>query len=622
MGKDQDFAIDSDIPEAISIARRPSRWTRLTRLINDLWILEIVSLAFSAVSLGAVVVVLHRYDGKPLRTWPYTLQITTVISFLGTICTSTLVMSITAALSQCKWNLYTRNEHPVKLADFQSLDAASRGPLGALRLIMSYRCPDLALMTAAVIIAGFALEPFVQQAVDFPSRFTRTNVTATIPVTTSYDDYASGEDSMVKTVDLPMKAAIYDGLFYTNVSAGADSIAAQCPTTNCTFLPYATLSMCSKCVNITNLIQQNCSSYEYDCTYHLPNGLSANDDEDPATYTNTTSELATSELANVSQFSVPFSGMGRQSIVPATFTAFECILYPCVNILTANVASGTLVETISASLLPDYQNSSEINLDDTDIVFTLPNDTLSRLQAGNPRQFSVAAESWVALKDYLSSILTGSTSGDMGPLNFYPTGDYQDAATALYTNYALNLGQGITNLAVSIGNQFRLYSPQQFATGTASLMETYVRVRWAWLLLPAVLEGATWIIFLAVCVVTRKRKVPAWKDSALAVMAWGVDKTDLRRQADGLGLDELEESDELDKIADHVFARMVKDDKGKWIGLKIADRTGTYPHARGMTRSRSIRPELGHRLSSLGRESEFYLLQDQGGIRIKDGRGQ
>ncbi|KAK4940279.1 hypothetical protein LTR10_019599 [Elasticomyces elasticus] len=299
-----------------------------------------------------------------------------------------------------------------------------------------------------------------------------------------------------------------------------------------------------------------------ECTYQLPNGLSGSDD--PIwTNLNTTLQLATDRLANISQFAFNFSGVSREEY-NMSFNAFDCVIYSCVNILTAKAVSGQLVESISDSLLP-YHWENGTPLYDTDIVFTLSDDAFSALEPGAARTHGFGGVSRSALNFYLSNALNGSVSG-ANPINEpVPEGVMTDTLMAMYTNYGSNLSQAITNLATSMGNQVR-QSSGLVANGTTLSMETYV-------------EAATWIVFLAVLLVTVKRKVPVWKDNALAVMTWGVDKADLRREAAALGVLGLDKSDEMDEVADQLFARMVKDSKGNWLGLKVVDKTGTYSHA-------------------------------------------
>ena len=84
----------------------------------------------------------------------------------------------------------------------------------------------------------------------------------------------------VENIKLPMKAAIYDGIFYQNVSTTTTTISPTCSTGNCTFEQYSPLFVCSRCVNVTSLIQSTCtgdnSSLSFaPCLYTLPNGLNA-----------------------------------------------------------------------------------------------------------------------------------------------------------------------------------------------------------------------------------------------------------------------------------------------------------------------------------------------------------
>ncbi|CAF9915348.1 MAG: hypothetical protein ALECFALPRED_010116 [Alectoria fallacina] len=84
-----------------------------------------------------------------------------------------------------------------------------------------------------------------------------------------------------------------------------------------------------------------------------------------------------------------------------------------------------------------------------------------------------------------------------------------------------DMNKFINNIAVSMTNGLRTQAPADKAThsyyaGTAYSMQTYTRVRWAWIILPAATVVGSVIFLLAIMWQSRRRAVHRWKDSALA----------------------------------------------------------------------------------------------------------
>ena len=110
---------------------------RLRRLSVDLWIWEVCSLLLSAFCVGAIIVILIEYDNKPIPDWDLGLTINGIISVLAVVAKASMILPITKAISQLKWNWFWKKHRPVQ--DFQFIDAASRGPVSKLFTMMTNR---------------------------------------------------------------------------------------------------------------------------------------------------------------------------------------------------------------------------------------------------------------------------------------------------------------------------------------------------------------------------------------------------------------------------------------------------------------------------------------------------
>jgi len=142
-----------------------------------------------------MIAVLIVYNGEPLPKLPLRISLNAVITLLATGLRGSLLITAAACeyhdrgfwiifltmegISQLKWNWYRRT-HP--LSDITTYDEASRGPRGALMLLVSpcllrvlhYRngCEtranlpsDLATLGAVLTVLTVVLDPFTQQIV-------------------------------------------------------------------------------------------------------------------------------------------------------------------------------------------------------------------------------------------------------------------------------------------------------------------------------------------------------------------------------------------------------------------------------------------------------------------------
>jgi hypothetical protein len=99
------------------------------------WTLEILSCLTSVVFLVAIIVVLYEYDGKPMPDWPYGITLNALVSVLSTAMKASMVFIVCEGLSQLKWSWFSSGN---KLSDLALLDAASRGPAGAIIALLRF----------------------------------------------------------------------------------------------------------------------------------------------------------------------------------------------------------------------------------------------------------------------------------------------------------------------------------------------------------------------------------------------------------------------------------------------------------------------------------------------------
>jgi hypothetical protein len=248
--------------------------------IVERWILEIVSWLISAICMGAIVAVLIVLRDQPAAKWPFTrigFTLNAFVSVLSRIAGAALLLPVAEALGQLKWSWFIKGDSK-KMWDFEMFDNASRGPWGALLLLIHTKGKTVAALGALVTIFALALDPFFQQLVSFPERWTlqdtNSSITRAIRYEPQYDfDFTSGVQ--VASTD-PAIQGVADPFFVGNGTqpmafgngTRAD-IPLTCPSSNCTWPSYETLGVCSECVAISDLLDFACIYTRVDWTSKL-----------------------------------------------------------------------------------------------------------------------------------------------------------------------------------------------------------------------------------------------------------------------------------------------------------------------------------------------------------------
>ncbi|KAI9739830.1 MAG: hypothetical protein M1834_006551 [Cirrosporium novae-zelandiae] len=257
------------------------------------WWLEILATILSVSALAAIFVVLVIYSSRPLASWPFSINLNTVISTCATVSKSSLLLAVAQCISQLKWAYFQNpTRRPGRLYDLQIFDDASRGPLGACYLLgCVHMGAKLASLGALLIIVALAMETFTQQAVLFIERTVEVKSgTATISRAEQYSPGPIAKDltyerkhhslvwnseKTVSDINPTMEGAILSGLY-----GSSHPLEPVCSTNNYTFPNFTTLSVCSKCVNVTQSTTRNCTSIvgmwadtEKYCAFTTPSGF-------------------------------------------------------------------------------------------------------------------------------------------------------------------------------------------------------------------------------------------------------------------------------------------------------------------------------------------------------------
>ena len=308
-------------------------------------------------------------------------------------------------------------------------------------------------------------------------------------------------------VDLSMKAAIYKGVFNLRDSAEHDLVH-TCPTGNCTWSPFNSLAVCSKCDNITNEIKRNCNS-DGACVVSLPEGpmLFGYGAQINSSVTN-----ISSSLMEIQPSVFKFSSLRSDNVNESGHaSAMECTMWYCINTYTATVVDGVMREEIHAS----WRNDSAMISHSADLIYRPP--ISSSYSTANSSWFAVTHLAATSINDFMSGLFTGSGMIDDSRAAFT-----SDTIQALYTTN--NITALMDNLAISMTNNIRqqndsVSSPEW--EGTAWTSQTYVHVRWGWFAFPVTLIVLSSALLFGTIIETWYRNVMVWKSNNLALLFHG-----------------------------------------------------------------------------------------------------
>jgi hypothetical protein len=263
--------------------------------------------------------------------------------------------------------------------------------------------------------------------------------------------------------------------------------------------------------------------------------------------------LSTREFDDKGPAILNFSSL---SVDTTNASALDCILYFCGKIYHSSVAYGHFEEITEAIVhAGNVENGLRLTV----------NISASLLSSGKPETFLVDDLSVGVINAYLALLL----QGDAYYVATYspPFVNYSsDMLQALYNNPDIN--QTITNLATSMGNYVRLKGGS-FTSGTTEKMETYIHVRWLWLVLPFSLEALALLTLIATAILSNSRGIPIWKCSVLAPMFHGVAINDLEPAR-------LESSEDMEKLAEDLEVAL-DTDNGRTTLKSIPDAHDSRP---------------------------------------------
>jgi hypothetical protein len=113
-----------------------SKREKLTSFFVDWWLFEILCCCISTGCFIAIISILASWNNQALPSrWPMNINLTTLVAILAAIAKYSLVMPLDVCIGQLKWTWFQTGRSR-QLLDLERYDQATRGPLGAARLVV------------------------------------------------------------------------------------------------------------------------------------------------------------------------------------------------------------------------------------------------------------------------------------------------------------------------------------------------------------------------------------------------------------------------------------------------------------------------------------------------------
>lgn len=263
----------------------------------NLWLTEILSVLLAISLLVASFIILDIFDGQQTGNWRAPINLSAFIATLSTISRIALATVASEIISQDKWSWFAK---PRALHYIETLDQASRGPWGSLRLLSKSGKKPYLLVVLIVALTSIAMGPFAQQAVLIVQcQYVDDTEKASIPNVRALGQSPLDGRFIHMNLDYVLKPPVspaqvaYESEFAFNAAAEAaiiamlvnpaandSTISVHCPTGNCNFrrledankrqFTHRAPGICSNCVDITPSLQHNRSVQFLSPSKYLP----------------------------------------------------------------------------------------------------------------------------------------------------------------------------------------------------------------------------------------------------------------------------------------------------------------------------------------------------------------
>lgn len=337
------------------------------------------------------------------------------------------------------------------------------------------------------------------------------------------------EDDAHPVVDYAVQAALFGSLSPTQTVTPLH----HCPSGNCKYRPFTTLSICGSCEETE--VQPECSGDHCVGRYAELSAYSWRDTDLHSTLLNQTL-FASAKNPETGYIAGTHTLLTRDVTAwPPVYKGSECGLRWCLQEVEAKVVNSTYQE--STRDLPAQATIAS----NGSAVFTFTNQT-----------FSVTPSSITAFATLADSLRGWSKCDTQNMSWLHSSPLFAGLAKFVTTDPAASIP--VSQIATAMSRALRTDST---LTGFVVESRTVISVRWAWLAYPA----AMWVLSVVFLAATIGKSARAWArgleywgSSSLAIMAVGAMEEGVRMWVVGGG-----ERDGMEKRASGVRARLVRD---------------------------------------------------------------
>ncbi|KAH8199619.1 hypothetical protein TruAng_006212 [Truncatella angustata] len=522
------------------------------------WWWELGSALLSLVCISLVIAILVSAGNKSLESWPLAIQPNSLISVLTTVGKSAMVVVITSCISQLKWRYFQTQSHP--LSHLQAFDEASRGPWGSLIFLGGVRTRSALVASglALVTILALGFEPSSQQILEFPSRIARIdNVTAHIGQALSHQSSAYGLLDKNATSTNLLNVAFheatirYEAALINGIVGAVSTPSLSCPepASQCTWDSYSSLGYCHDFRNLTSTMSRECDQnrnstmLNYTCIYDY-DGRNPVDPKMNMTWIvsvepdgNVRNIIDWTFFTASPAYHLDQIGGAELSLTSARQTRAEPDIvellysrwYLCEQTFENVTASSGVITTGKVKNEPlnpvgNRTTDSEHEGEDNYTVLIYRSNATGR-------EYTIGKQALGQTFGYVSGIFGVDFSvhpGRSDPNSAQVTGVTLGNNNLIQMGYFLNstdLRNVTKNLATTLSAQMQSNNPGDntnltLVAGSAFRPETYIYVRYEWLVLPLLETIAT--IALLITTMVKTRRSPLVKTSIVAAMMYGL----------------------------------------------------------------------------------------------------
>ncbi len=341
--------------------------------------------------------------------------------------------------------------------------------------------------------------------------------------TTMFNDYSSANALYDQGPSLDMVADITYGMFYTMMDPDTQfqlSIA-NCLTGNCTWKHIQTLSVCSKCADITSDIGLNEGLYTlYGMTVTMDESVGLVTSLGDANYPDP------SVLPGVGPLIAHVTTMARGTTNDAP-VGIDCALYWCV-LDQSNVSMTNWNITNSVNTYWTDPSAKTTHAQATDVTLTPPtcyNQYAEEISDTTECTKTISSYSQLALQNYFLGEKTGFTGTVVQNSTTGGWGVSSEVMQLLYTtarvsnNLVVDMETIMSNVGLMMTSNIRQAVPQVgiwYSLGEVWTWTTLYHIRWGYMVLPTLLVVASIIFTLAT--IFKSWGQEKWKSSMLPLL--------------------------------------------------------------------------------------------------------